>query len=249
MEQIQQVVFNPTLTTLSSIKSFVLSQQSGTAHPFNTETTRSLILNKDGTLVTIDTSSINKSSFLNSAKITDLEENIHKMINKYSQIKEISEFTLQVLNQGDIITFNTQHNQKNIIVITNKSGGDFFDLSLYARKKNSTSIDSYKVLTYSQNSSPMSLSHSGDIGSLLHYIYNFNEKCSGYDMYVSVVGYNKKSLVNFINQQPSILLVDYENRVTYIVPCPLDEATMGKSSIAYLVHIEYSNSSITCTVL
>lgn len=250
MEQVQQVIFNPTLTTLSSIKSFVLSQQSGTAHPFNTEKTMSLILNKDGILVSIDISSINKSSFLNSAKITDLEENIYKMINKYSQIKEISQFTLQVLNQGDIISIKTQQNQKNIIVITNKNGGNYFDLSLYTRKKNSDSINSYNVLTYNnKNIYSIGLNHSGDIGSLLHYISNFNEKCNGYDMYVSVVGYNKKSLVNFINQQPSILLVDYENCITYIVSCPLDEATMGKSSIAHLVHVEYSNSTITCTVL
>lgn len=238
----KKIIYNPFLKTKDDIKSLLLVNENLTAHPYQDDSKKYLIVRNGSNFKEYDITTKNPDDFLNNAEISELESIIHKNLTKFISTLgfEFKRFTLKVLNPGQFISIKvTNSSNKNIIILTDKNDGHFFDLSVYCSKPSCN----YSVLTYSNRTNDSGLTHSGDIGSLCHYVKGFNSKCLNYSSFLlTVVGFRKRGLRYFKNQQPSILLADYENHLLYIVPCPLDFDSVGNNSLAHIAKLIYKSN-------
>lgn len=239
------IVFNSFLAT-DRIEDWLKTQPKNTAHPSIVDGRRVLLVRTTGSIKRVDIHDVPANHFLNAVALTDLEGDIAVQLRKYGQLAGVSNFTLQLANSGDVLRLTPAAAGKlQLFCVTDRKGSEYFDLTVYTGTK---------VLTYNQTNVG-GLSHSGDIGGLLHTVSNFGSAASGEssEMTFTVVGYNRKPLHGFVAQKPAVMVVDYDKEIIYMIPCPLDKASIGNSTLAHIAtaHVAASGGTkeLVVTVL
>lgn len=185
--------------------------------------------------------------FLSAANVTEIEGTISTLMAKYSQLRDISSYEVKVLEPGvtQITLSNVDEELPVLFTLTNKTSSMmYFDFCLYSANHREC-----KCTSFNKKTALDGIVHSGDIGNLLHYVKMNPTQCTENNFYLSAVGYNQTPLKYFVVQQPSVVVADHSERVLYIVPCPLDEATIHDSCIVHLAHCNVENNVVTVTVL
>ncbi len=240
-----RVFFDPILTNRSGIEEYLLGLGNGSAHPYfcAADGRQLLLVNINGVIVEHDITDVDPGVFLNDASIADLEGMVGKLMDRHPQLSDIRGFTFQFLSPGSTVSLPIT-DKLMVFVVSNKKTNQYFDLVSYSQGREGTSCVTYKNRTHN------GIRHSGDNGNLLHFLSNLNSPGNvGVPQTITVVGYNKRALRLFKDQQPSVLLVDYEKEIIYIVPCPLDQASVGNATLAHLVVAVHVNGRLDCVVL
>jgi hypothetical protein len=226
MSRYESIVYNPSLTSLGEIKTFIRNYPRQVAHPWAIDGKRYLIT-VDGQE---DITDVDPQFFINQAELSELEGILAAQIDKYQQLNDIKHFSFRMASPGDMISFPVNPARSNdVVFLSDKKDLYYFDGVVYLKAGGLIRID-YSGGRRSYDG----VCHSGDVGSLMHSISNLSKTSSSFTL--SVNGFNKRWLRKFINQQPSVLLVDYSSETIHIVPCPLDEASVGDAT---LVHLAY----------
>jgi hypothetical protein len=160
-------------------------------------------------------------SFRDMVSGIDVSE-IESLLNDYSsQSGYINNVQFQLLN-GDVNLKLSGDYQ--VIAITNQTNGGYFDLQAFVQGQ---------FLTYA-NTDVSNMEHSGDIHCtnrlLVHHI-DLKRGTSGQVLF-GAVGFRKKQLCTFVEQSPVVVIVDHENGIGYVVPCPLDRLTLGNATLS-----------------
>ena len=243
MEQVTDYTFNPKLKTEQEIKKSLSEMAAGTAHPYydhQHQIQYLIILTTDGEFLKIRLSKDNLLSCFSGAKLSELEPLIASQIDKYHELTPFKEFSIVVAHQGEIYRIAADTSPVSMFVATNKIDGNYFDLQFC--------FADGTLLNYSNRINAGGARHSGDINSLLQYgdltgLSNDSNFCA------SVVGFRKKPLHTFIEQQPSIVIVDSANNRLIIVPLSLDRTTIGEdSTFAILVSIKMVDGHLHYTI-
>ena len=133
---------------------------------------------------------------------------------------------------------NTTANDAFALVATNKGAGTYFDLSAYMVKDGQVT----GLISYSEKDN-RGLLHSGDKGSLLHFIKKSSDLEDETYIILTVVGYQTTPLAEFNAQQPMVYLVDPKSASLILIPCPLELAQIGsKTTLAGLVALKYEKA-------
>lgn len=233
------------LDSIEKIHGFLSDKAVGSAMPFN-ETL--IVKTSDKQFKTIDMTKTNPTDFISVASIANATDKIMEMITKYKQLETIKDYNINVLTQGQTIEIPYITNKSNKIAffVVSDKRGQYFDFEV---RWPATSVkESGKVISYSNKNTINGLLHSGDIGTLLHYV-TIDKKLTEDPFVLDVVGYKKTSLRQFITQHPAVILVNHETKTLYIVPCPLDKITMQENSFAGLVVGKRTGNMIRYTVL
>jgi flagellar biosynthesis regulator FlbT len=225
------------------IDAYLRTCPDGTAHPWVIAGRRFLLIKRGDSIVKLDITDTDPQSLINQANVSELSNMLARLIDRHPQLAKIRDFALQMTNPGDRIEISVNAAEQ-VVVITDKKDSNYFDAVGYFRNRTLIS-----TLTYSKKEC-MGANHSGDIGSLLHCMGGFNStELENIPMTFAVIGYNRRFLRNFMQQQPSVLLIDYDRKVIYIVPCPLDAASVGDATLAHLVAARVVNGTMLCDVL
>lgn len=247
MNRFSAIHYDARLERRDQVIAYLARQPAGIAHPwFEADTgRRALFIVRGGHVEEEPLHDTDLRRFLDAAAVSSLSDLVTAQLDKYSQLSAIRHFELQVLRSGDHITVPLR-NDKMLIVATSKGANgfnEFFDLCVYTAERTACTC-----LTYNQREMH-GLRHSGDIGGLLHYVEGFGGCGSDREFVFTVVGYNKNALRKFVAQQPAVMIVDYERRIVYVVPCPLDEASVRNDTLAHLVVARVDGRSLQCQVL
>lgn len=204
-----------------------------------------ILYKENGSIKSIDAQHIPIENFINRASVSTNISQLSDYLEKFGGLQKYKNYSFVSLNQGDNITID-YHGTDNIIAFTatDKGNGNYFDFVLYHLTSTIASCD------YSNKQIP-GYKHSGDNMSgkcLLHYICsstNKNKKVCA----LGVVGYRRKELRTFVEQNPSIVVVDETSEILYVIPCPLDVATVEDGTFATLATIQRIDNKLNFSIL
>ncbi|KAJ3125177.1 hypothetical protein HK098_000551 [Nowakowskiella sp. JEL0407] len=143
----------------------------------------------------------------------------------YSHIlKDITEYTVMPLLDSFVEV--ALYEGKISIFALSVLSPTYYDLCMVSRTKQ---IICYGALSHKDLGT---FQHSGDImtgGTLLHHFSGKTGHANPAALFVS--GYRNNPLHKYSAQRPAVFLVNHDTRTLYLIPVPLDEATIGKSTI------------------
>ena len=215
-------------------------------------------------IVEISIVHMDNSKFINRGSISKVEGLLDEYIaHKFSaNLSIIKTYSMQILSPGDTVTIPIVRtlemgtaNTFDAFVATTKVG-TYFDFVAYrqgAGNKLQTLTYSCRTLytgAASGKKTTRVMSHSGDIGGLLHHMAVYPEAMAPGERYIlGVIGYQTTPLWKFENQLPVVCLVDHSAHVIYMVPCPLDVVTIGeRTTLGGLVAAQRVESTDRITV-
>ncbi|KAF4423716.1 hypothetical protein F53441_14256, partial [Fusarium austroafricanum] len=95
------------------------------------------------------------------------------------------------------------------------------------------------------------IKHSGDLlyrKDLLDYVKISNELTEK-PICVFISGYSYTKITRFLGTHPAMLVADHVDKILYIIPVPLDKATIGDAMICCPLVIKRDGDSIICSIL
>ena len=125
-----------------------------------------------------------------------------------------------------------------VMFVTDKSDNKYFDLVVFAFRNGK-----YIGRVVYNHKTSAGMIHSGDIGSLLHYVKIPNPEV-GVTYLVCACGYRRIALREFVEQCPTALVVgdDFHG-----VPLPLNQVDVGNSTFACICAMTFEESSLRVT--
>ncbi|KAK6336275.1 hypothetical protein TWF696_001837 [Orbilia brochopaga] len=225
---VRKTVFNPLLQTRAEIAAFLASQPSpaGTAHPFN----RTLLLHADddtsSALTEIDLTDKDESFFFSATDLNSLSETITARIERFST-------DLAPFKSYTIISLTTPYlevpfvpGEKTIVVLSERKP-TYYDFCI------GNAAGEMVLYCNTTHAGLPGVKHSGDMNqadSLLHHIV-FSEPLTEEPFGLFVSGYSYNSLHKYKPQNPAVTIADHHAKILYVVPVPLDEATIGDATL------------------
>jgi hypothetical protein len=235
LSTIKKWIYDPLLSTDDEVRQKLSSCADGTGHPYQD----SIIVKKSNGYDRIDISSVDPGFFLNKVSVSDAVREITGRVDRTPQLTSFRGWDVNILTPGQL--FETKFDPSLIasFVTTNKTGGDYFDYVVYTDNK---------VINYNSRTGK-GITHSGDVGSLLHYMTFSNAMANDQTFVLGVVGFRMKHLRTFDTQLPAVCIPDPENKIIMVVPCPLDRATIGDNTMACLAVGKKVNNRVQWSVL
>ncbi|TVY73239.1 hypothetical protein LSUE1_G006723 [Lachnellula suecica] len=241
MKRVTKVFFDPLASTKQEIRAFLEDLPAGSAHPFSPE--RVLLLRTASGIEEIDISSYSDEFFFNAVDLGELGETLLKRMAGFpSQIGLFNEYAVQ---QAPSSTFQVPiiHGQIAIFAIS-KRDPTYYDFCLADADQNTCCFDAERTFD--------GITHSGDHtqgSDLLQYIKVDEKLQAEKEFAVFVSGYSYTKLTRFRQSNPVVLVANHTEKVLYIIPVPLDAATIGEATICCPVVVKRDGNSLTCSIL
>lgn len=203
-----------------------------------------LLYKVNGEIKSVNIALLPEDTFINHASIAGNIDNISTYITKFPATQQYADYAFVALNQGDNIKIKVQGTDTFAFTITDKGQGQYFDFVMYHKHGASLSTCTYSVRNMG------GYSHSGDQGSGTYFLHHIKSSPTNkHVVALGVTGYRRTPLSTFMKQNPSIVIVDKENKILYIVPCPLDVASVRNDTFAILATVARSGDNMVISVL
>ncbi|KAK6335938.1 hypothetical protein TWF730_003314 [Orbilia blumenaviensis] len=223
LTKVRKTVFNPLLQTQQEISDYLksLPNPNGTAHPFN----KSLVLLENDTIEDIDISEKDEDFFFSATDLNTLSETITSRIELFSALEKFKEYQIiSLVNPYLEVPF--VEDEMSIVVLSVRTP-TFYDFCL-----GNTNGDMVLYCNLSHNGLP-GIRHSGDVneGSTLLHNITFKNDMGENPFALFVSGYSNTALHRYKEQNPAVTICDHVAKIMYVVPVPLDQATIGEATI------------------
>lgn len=202
-----------------------------------------LLLVKAGEIVELDLSSKPDSYFLDAVNLSEVGEVLHERRDQHQDsLGQCANYAIASITDNVIdIPFPSSFPENDILLFALAQSYDpsYFDTCIASSPSADRPLSTILCYNYRSNNAVPSISrlvHSGDKikVSLLHSV-NLAGLPSPTDspdpFVVFVSGYSKNPLHKYKKQRPALLLVNHETQTCYLVPVPLDQATIGEGTI------------------
>ncbi|KPM42526.1 hypothetical protein AK830_g4065 [Neonectria ditissima] len=96
------------------------------------------------------------------------------------------------------------------------------------------------------------ITHSGDLlnhRDLLDYVRINKELLTEKEICVFISGYQKTQITRFLGTDPALMVADHVDKILYIIPVPLDAATIGDATICCPLVIKRDQDSLICSII
>lgn len=249
IDSVRKIYFNSTASTIGEVKAFLLSlEEEGAAHPFHLDGKLWLYYVKDGSVERVDITDIPAERWTSNARVGDLAGTIFGRLQGYitsGVVSNMAGYSLVTLSPGDRVEIQIVPGKEGALIVSDKRGNMYFDMTQFFGKRdreNPREVYLDGMVHYNRTTlgDRGEFIHSGDMGSLLHTV-KYGTLQVGRMTSIAAVGFRKKPLRGFADQQPCVCLIQHpipERGITgaiYIVPCPLDEISVGSSTCVHLV--------------
>ncbi|CAI7630011.1 unnamed protein product [Penicillium glandicola] len=241
MEQVRQTFFDPLATSKARVREILQELPVGSAHPFSPE--RILLCRTDSGIDEIDISSYPADFFFNAVDLGEMGEILLRRMAGFKsdlgifddyQIQQAPASTFQVPIMSDQIT----------ILAVSQRTPTYYDFCL--------ADASYNICCWNATNTFPGITHSSDLNNgkdLLHYVKIKKETLAEKEICVFISGYHLTPITQFLGTNPALLVADHVDKVLYIIPVPLDAATIGDATICCPLVIKRNGDSLICSVL
>ncbi|TVY44956.1 hypothetical protein LOCC1_G004792 [Lachnellula occidentalis] len=241
MEQITKVFFDPLATTKSQISAFLKDLPIGSAHPFSPE--RILLCRTTKGIREIDVSTYSEDYFFNAVDLGELGETLlRRMAGFPAYLAVFNDYTIQ---QAPTSTFKIPIVSGRIaIFVVSELTPTYYDFCIADAGRN--------VCCWLSRDTFAGVRHSGDCvvkRDFLAYITIDAEKLTDKELAIFISGYMGTRLTRFLGSNPAVLIANNVDKLLYIVPVPLDAATIGKATMCCPLVVKRDGNSLICSIL
>ncbi|OXN09480.1 hypothetical protein V6000_004814 [Aspergillus fumigatus] len=241
MERVRKTFFNPLATTKAQVEKILEGLPVGSAHPFSPE--QLLLCRTENGIEEIDISSYPEDFFFNAVDLSETGEILlRRMAGFQSYLKVFDDFQIM---QAPSSTFKVPivSDQITILAVSERTP-TYYDFCFADESCNT-------CCWLARNTFP-GITHSGDIlngQDLLDYVTINKDTLTEKEICVFISGYRSTLITRFLGTYPALLVADHVDKVLYIIPVPLDAATIGDATICCPLVIKRDGDSIICSIL
>ncbi|GFF57856.1 conserved hypothetical protein [Aspergillus udagawae] len=241
MERVRKTFFNPLATSKAQVQKILEDLPVGSAHPFSLE--QILLCRTKNGIEEIDISSYPENFFFNAMDLGEMGEILlRRMAGFQSHLKVFEDFQIM---QAPASTFKIPivSDQITILAVSERTP-TYYDFCFADESGNA-------CCWLARNTFP-GITHSGDIldgQNLLDYVKINKNSLTEKEICVFISGYRSTLITRFLGTHPALLVADHVDKVLYIIPVPLDAATIGDATICCPLVIKRDGDSIICSIL
>ncbi|KAJ3152255.1 hypothetical protein HDU89_001475 [Geranomyces variabilis] len=223
---IKTILFDPLLPSLVEVRAFLRTKYAGTAHPFE----RVLHIWNGKTFDKLDLSDKPDEYFLDDTQLNALGGILGERMQRHeAALHDVLSYEI-VTSTNPMLEISHTPGKIMLFALSLSNQPSYYDIMAM-----NTSAD---VVCYNatKNGSIPCLVHSGDLvgtGSVLLHTLTPGHELSDAAFAVGLSGYQGNALHRYKAQNPAVLLVDHEARVMYLVPVPLDKATIEDATLCF----------------
>ncbi|KAF2155450.1 hypothetical protein K461DRAFT_292308 [Myriangium duriaei CBS 260.36] len=238
MERIRKTFFDPLATSKARIRELLQNLPVGSAHPYSPE--QIILCRTENGVVELDISSYPEEFFFNAVDLGEMGEVLlRRMAGFQHHLGVFDDF--QIL-QAPASTFRIPlvPDQITILALSERKP-TYYDLCF-----GNASGD---TCCYSATHTFPGMKHSGDISNgqeFLAHVKFTKDPAAESDLCCFISGYQGTRITKFLGTYPALLVADH---ILYIVPVPLDSATIGDATICCPLVIKRDEDSLICSIL
>jgi hypothetical protein len=244
MEKVTKVYFDPLAATKEQVRALLQTLPVGSAHPFRPD---GVLLHHSAsdTITEIDISMHPEEYFSNAVNLAELGEGTLERIKLFSQLRMFSEEYM--IQQAPSPTFKVPLvNDAIAIFAVSKRAPTYYDLCI--------ADSGHKTSCYAATGTFPGLIHSGDNNSglfLLQYIKTQTATLQETEYVLFVSGYSHTLLTKYKDENPLVLVANHQEKVLYVVPVPLDTASIGNAILCcpMVIKADKTDNSLICSIL
>jgi hypothetical protein len=244
MEKVTKVYFDPLAATKEQIQALLKTLPVGSAHPFRPDGVL-LHHSTSNTITQIDISIYSEDYFSIAVNLAELGESSLERIKLFPQLRTFSEEYM--IQQAPSPTFKVPLvNNAITIFAVSKRAPTFYDLCI--------ADSGHKTSCYAATGTFHGLTHSGDNNSglfLLQYIKTDTALLTETEYVLFVSGYSHTLLTKYKEENPLVLVANHQEKVLYVVPVPLDTASIGNAILCcpMVIKADKVDASLICSIL
>ncbi|KAI9147129.1 hypothetical protein HJFPF1_13161 [Paramyrothecium foliicola] len=241
MEKVRKTFFDPLASSKGSIRALLEDLPVGSAHPFSPE--KILLCRTEDGIIEIDISSYPEDFFFNAVDLGEMGEVLlRRMAGFKGHLGVFDDFQI---TQAPASTFRVPIVSGQIAMLAvSKRTPTYYDFC-FANEQD-------KICCWNARNTFPGIAHSGDINNgkdfLAHVKLN-NESLTNETLCVFISGYQSTKITRFLGTHPALLVADHADKILYIVPVPLDAATIGDASLCCPLVVQRDRDSLICSVL
>lgn len=243
MEFITKVYFDPLLSEKEQVRTLLSTLPIGSAHPFGGQL---LVRVSENAIKTLDISMHNDGFFTNAISLEDLADQVLGRMTLFP--REIGVFNEEYLiSQAPAPTFRVPIVDGLIhILAVSVRDPTFYDLCVGDAVCQSCCYDARHTFK--------GMEHSGDCnaGSVLLQHITLTSELDETSRTIFVSGYQNHALHTYKKHNPLVLVADHSNKTLYIVPVPLDAATIGYDATIccpLIIQKNAGDNTLLCSIL
>ncbi|KAH7321727.1 hypothetical protein BKA65DRAFT_598853 [Rhexocercosporidium sp. MPI-PUGE-AT-0058] len=242
MEKITKVFFDPLATTKAQIVTLLGDLPVGSAHPFNPE--KLLLCRTASGIDEIDISSYAEDHFFKAVDLGEIGQSLQSRMTRFSNQLRLfnDEYTVMQIPAS---TFKVPiESDKIAILAVSERYPTYYDLCV--------ADAACKTSCYGARNSFTGIDHSGDNNEsmyLLQHMKISDQLKSGKEFAVFVSGFQCTKLTKFQERNPVVMIANHAEKALYIVPVPLDAASIGEATICSPVVFKREGEMLVCSIL
>jgi hypothetical protein len=244
MEKVTKVYFDPLAATKEQIRTLLKTLPVGSAHPFRPDGVL-LHHSASNTITEIDISIHPEEYFSIAVNLAELGEGTLERLKLFPQLHKFSEEYM--IQQAPSPTFKVPLvNNAITIFAVSKRAPTFYDLCI--------ADSGHKTSCYAAKGTFHGLTHSGDNNNglfLLQYITTHTAPLQETEYVLFVSGYSHTLLTKYKEENPLVLIANHQEKVLYVVPVPLDTASIGNAILCcpMVIKADKTDGSLLCSIL
>ncbi|KAF5608271.1 uncharacterized protein FSUBG_4807 [Fusarium subglutinans] len=241
MEKVRKTFFDPLATSKGRIAELLQTLPVGSAHPYSPEGIL-LCRTKNG-IEEIDISNYSQDYFFNSVDLGEMGEILLRRMKGFRE--HLAVFDDFQIMQAPAATFKIPivSGQITILAVSERTP-TYYDFCFADNDCN--------TCCWLERTTFSGIKHSGDIlygQDLLDYVRIDNHTLTEKPICVFISGYTKTRITRFLGTNPALMVADHVDKILYIIPVPLDKATIGDATICCPLVIKRDEDSIICSIL
>ncbi|ETS77429.1 hypothetical protein PFICI_11303 [Pestalotiopsis fici W106-1] len=241
MERVRKVYFDALAMTKAQIYELLETLPSGSAHPFSSE--RVLLCRTEHGVEEIDISSYPEDYFFNAVDLGAMGETLLKRMAGFKH--HLSVFQDFQILQAPASTFEIPivSDQITILAVSERTP-TYYDFCFADASCN--------ACCWLARNTFQGITHSGDIlngNDLLDFVRINKDRLTDKEICVFISGYQTTQITRFQGTHPALLVANHVDKILYIIPVPLDAATIGDATICCPLVIKGNGDSLICSIL
>ncbi|KAF4435133.1 hypothetical protein FACUT_7391 [Fusarium acutatum] len=241
MEKVRKTFFDPLATSKGRIAALLQTLPVGSAHPYSPEGIL-LCRTKNG-IEEIDISNYSQDYFFNSVDLGEMGEILLRRMQGFRE--HLCVFDDFQIMQAPAATFKIPvvSGQITILAVSERTP-TYYDFCFADQDCN--------TCCWLERTTFSGIKHSGDLlnnQDLLDYVRIDNDTLTEKPICVFISGYTKTQITRFLGTHPALMVADHVDKILYIIPVPLDKATIGDATICCPLVIKRDEDSIICSIL
>ncbi|KAM0341694.1 hypothetical protein ACHAPU_009942 [Fusarium lateritium] len=241
MDRVRKTYFDPLATTKDRVKAILERLPIGSAHPFSPEN-KLLCRTKTG-IIEINISNYNEEYFYSTVDLGEMGEVLLRRMKGFrEQLGIFNDFQIM---QAPAATFKIPIVSGNITILAvSERTPTYYDFCFADKDRNTCCWLEREVFS--------GIKHSGDLlnhKDLLDYVTIDSNTLTDKPITVFISGYQKTQITRFLGTNPALMVADHVDKILYIIPVPLDKATIRDATLCCPLVIKRDGNSLICSIL